>query len=144
MNPFLETYQMLASFSHRFFINVHYFFGIDFRIYFFHRLFMKMAPKTAPKSIRWWDHFGSLFATFSEGRFFNVFWSPLGSLSASFWRHVTHFWFTFGALWLTFGALGVTLAIDFLIFGASWHLFSYWHVISMKILCKIILFENCH
>ena len=99
----------------------------------------QMAPKNNPAAC----HFGSLFATFSEGRFFNVFWSPLGSLSASFWRHVAHFWFTFGALWLTFGPLGVTFAHPgdrFSHFRCLLAYLSYLHVISMKILCKITLF----
>ena len=72
--------------------------------------------------------------------------------------HLAHFWRPFGSLRLPLGSLLVpvgsllvplgslllTLAIDFLIFGASWPHFSYLHVISIKILCKIIFFENCH
>ena len=64
---------------------------------------------------------------------FGALWLTLGSLLAPF-----------GSLLVPLGSLLLTLAIDFLIFGASWPLFSYWHVISMKILYKIILFENCN
>ena len=45
MNTFLKKHLKLASLSHRFFMKIHDFLGIDFRIDLFLHLFMKMAPK---------------------------------------------------------------------------------------------------
>ena len=61
--------------------------------------FMEMAPKREPKSIRWWDTFGFLSATFSEDRFVDAFWSPL----AHFWHPSASKRLTFGSRWLSFG-----------------------------------------
>ena len=84
--------------------------------------------------------FGTLFATFSESRSFDAFWSPIGSLLAPFWRPLVPFGRPYGTLWLTFGSilvslgsLLVTLAVDFLTFEGSWCHFSYFLASSMKI-----------
>ena len=121
---------------------------------FFHRFLMENDSKTEPKSIRRYDHFGSLFATFSEGRLFDAFWSPLGSLwapfwlplapfwhplahfwrpLAPFWRHLAPFWHPLAHFWLTFGVFWLT-------FNISRSLFSYFYVLSMKMSCKIVFF----
>ena len=49
--------------------------------------------------------FGSLFATFSEGRLLDAFWSPFNSFLAPFWLPFGSPWLPFGTLWLPFGAL---------------------------------------
>ena len=98
--------------------------------------------------------FGALFTTFSEDRFFDAFWSPLGSLwapfwlplapfwhplahfwrpLAPFWRHLAPFWHPLAHFWLTFGVFWLT-------FNISRSLFSYFYVLSMKMSCKIVFF----
>ena len=101
----------------------------------FFRFLVENGSQNAPGKLVRGDPGSILFATFSEGRFLDAFWSPLGSLLAPFWLPLghfwlpfahfwlplAHFWLTFGVLWLTFGALGSLLAIlalDFLAFGA--------------------------
>ena len=113
-----------------------------------------MAPKMVRREEEGVDHFRDLFATFSEDRLFDAFWSPLGSLLAPFgillahfwlplahfWLPLAHFWLTFGVPWLTFGALSFTFAhpgIHFLTFAVSCPHFSYLFEFSMKISCKI-------
>ena len=104
MNTFLQTHQKLASFSHRFFMIVHYFFGIDFRI-FFHRFLMENGSQNGPANcmgghlfsrpflkVDFWMHFGRPLAHF--GLPFGALWLPFGSL-----------WLPFGFLWLPFSEL---------------------------------------
>ena len=157
MNIFLETYQKIGPFSHRFFIKFHHFFGINFRIDFFIDFWWKMGlemvrQKSGPEAF---------FSSFSRPcllcSFYVEFgspWAPFGVLSAHFWRPLAHFWpplahfwlplapfwLTFGVSWLTFGALSFTFAhpgIHFLTFAVSCHHFSYLFEFSMKISCKI-------
>ena len=101
----------------------------------------------------------TLFSTFSRHRFFNAFWSPLGSLLAPFWLPFGSRWLTFGSLWLTFGSLWLTfdslwlpfgsllvpfgsllvplgsllltLGLDFLTFGLSWRHFHNFYRFSL-------------
>ena len=70
---------------------------------FFHRFLMENGSQNGPSRSVADLRFSIIFATFSEGRLFDAFWSPFGSPLAPFWL-------TFGALWLTFGALGTTFA----------------------------------
>ena len=95
---------MTTSFSHCFFINVHDFFGIDFRIDFFFVFFMKMAPKMndpvapGPPKKRY----------FSKPSLLYQFHVDVGSLWIPFWLTLAPFWLTVGDLWLSFGVLGLT------------------------------------
>ena len=138
----------------------HDFFGIDFRIVFSSIFNGKWLPKVI--------HFISVrrpffhnFRDLSEDRFFDAFWSPLGSLLAPFWFPLAHFWHPLAHFWLplahfwfplapfwltfdvprlTFGALSFTFAhpgIHFLTFAVSCPHFSYLFEFSMKISCKI-------
>ena len=56
------------------------------------------------------------FATFSATRFFDTFWSPLGSLLAPLGLQVAHFWLPYGSLWLPFDSFGSLLVL----FGSLW------------------------
>jgi len=113
MNTCLETYQNVASFSHRFFMKFHYFFGIDVRIVFFHRFFMKMAPKTVPKSIpgiiknpyfsrpsllSWFyvDFMLILVTILIHLAPFGTLLAPFGTLLAHFWCPLAHLWYPWG------------------------------------------------
>ena len=127
-----------------------------------------MENGSQKSSISSWcgEPFGSLFAIFSEDRFFDAFWPPLGSLLAPFWFPLAHFWLplahfwlplahfwlplapfwlTFGVPWLTFGALSFTFAhpgINFLTFAVSCRHFPYFFEFSMKISCQIWFLHN--
>ena len=77
---------------------------------------MRNVSQNGPKSEPRCSLFASIFATFSEGRFLDAFWSPLGSLLAPFWRPwapfwrpLAPFWLLFGSLWLPFGSLWLPL-----------------------------------
>ena len=105
--------------------------------------------------------FSIIFATFSEDRFLDAFWSPFGSSLApfwlplaAFWLPLAHFWLplapfwlTFGSLWLTFGALGLTFAHPGARFPHFWALlasfFTFLNIFD-EILRKILLSENVH
>ena len=50
-----------------------------------------------------------IFATFSEGRLFDAFWSPVGSPLAPFWLPLAAFWLPLAPLWLTFGSFWLPL-----------------------------------
>ena len=65
MNTKLEKYQKLGSFSHRNFIKIHDFFGVDFRIDFFIDFLMENGSQMEPKSTWGGELFSTLFATFS-------------------------------------------------------------------------------
>ena len=94
---------------------------------FFHRFLMENGPKTEPKSIRGGDHFGSLFATFSEDRFLDAFLSPFGSLWAPFWLPLAPFWLPFGSLWLPLAHFWLPLAPFGSHFCSLWLTFcSFW------------------
>ena len=123
MNAFLKTHLKLASFSHRFFMKFHYFFGIDFRIVFFIVFWWKWLPKWMVAETRGTPQkhqICSLFATFSEDRFFDAFWSPLGSLLAPFWLPLAHFWLPLAHFWLPLAHFWLPLAPFWLTFGVPW------------------------
>ena len=80
-----------------------------------------MAPKREPKSIRCGDTFGSLFATFSEDRFFMHFGRPL----AHFWHPWASKWLTFGSRWLPFGSLLAPFGSLLAPFGSLWLTFGH-------------------
>ena len=112
MNAFLKTHLKLASFSHRFFINFHYFLGIDFRIDFFIDFWWKWLPKWS-QNLVWRTPF---FPPFSRPSLLCWFYVEFGSLWAPFWLPLAHFWLPlapfwlpFGSLWLPFGSLLVSL-----------------------------------
>ena len=124
-------YPKITSFSHHFFINFH-----DFSASIFasicssifdgkcHQNDSKKHPGNPSKSI--------LFATMSESRFLDAFWSPFGSLwipfwlplvpfglpLAHFWFPVPHFWLTLHPFWVTFATLWLTLGSRSARFGA--------------------------
>ena len=114
---------------------------------FVHRFLIENDSKTKPQIIWGGDHFGTFFATFSEGRLLDAFWSslltapgsllaPLGSLLAP----LAHFWHPLAFFWLTLGALSFIFAysgFDFVTFAVSCLHFSYLFEIYMKISCKI-------
>ena len=103
----------------------------------FSSIFDENGSQNGAISVRHAERFGDLFSTFSRHRFFDAFWSPLGSLLAPFWLPLASllapagsllalplapFWLTFGVPWLTFGTLCFTFAhpgIHFLIFAVS-------------------------
>ena len=94
---------------------------------FYRKLFPKWAISSCSSPPL--PHF---FATFSEGRFLNAFWSPFGSLwtpfgciLVEFWLPFTCLWLPFGSLLVPFGSLLVPLSLDFPIFGGSWRHSSY-------------------
>ena len=126
------------------FMKFHDFFGIDFRIDFLSIFDRKWLQNGSQKT---WGRnlFGDLFATFSEDRFFDAFWSPFRSLLAPFWRPLApfglplaSFWLPFGSLLVPLGELSLAFELNFLIFGISMRIFTYFYIFSMKILCKII------
>ena len=63
-----------------------------------------------------------LFATLSESRFLDAFWSPFGPPFGfpfgSLWSLLGFLWLTFGSLWLTFGALWLPFGFLWLPFGS--------------------------
>ena len=101
---------------------------------FFHRFLMENGSKMGCLDSRTQGLFGSLFTTFSEDRFFNAFWSPVGSFWAPFWfslasfsrpfpkinflmhfcRPLAHFWLLFASCWLLFGRLWLSFGSFFL------------------------------
>ena len=137
-----------------FFMKLHVFFSIDFCIDLFIDFWWKMAPKMDQHLVGGAPFLTPFFATFSEGRLFDAFWSPLGSLwapfwlplapfwhplahfwrpLAPFWRHLAPFWHPLAHFWLTFGVFWLT-------FNISRSLFSYFYVLSMKMSCKIVFY----
>ena len=91
----------------------------------------KKHPGNPSKSI--------LFATMSESRFLDAFWSPFGSLwvpfwlplvpfglpLAHFWLPLAHFWLTLAHFWLTLPPFSLTFATLWLTLAVSWPHFSY-------------------
>ena len=144
----------ISKFSFIFASNFHeisLFFRHRFSHCFFHRFFMKMPPKTVPKSIP-----GIIKNPyFSRPSLLSWFYVDFMLILVTILIHLVPFWCPFGSLRLPFGSLLMpfgshlvplgslllTLAIDFLTFGASWRIFSYLHVISTKILCKIMFLK---
>ena len=113
-------------------------------LYNYRKLFPKWAISSCSSPPL--PHF---FATFSEGRFLNAFWSPFGSLwtpfgciLVMFWLPFTCLWLPFGSLLVPFGSLLVPLSLDFLIFGGSWRHSSYLVIFSKKIFCRIIFLKK--
>ena len=66
----------------------------------FYRFFLIFGPKMGPKIEGGRRFLAPFFATFSEARFFHVFWSFLGSILAPFWSLLV----PFGSLWLPLGS----------------------------------------
>ena len=93
---------ILVALSHKF----HYFFDIDFCIDFLMPFWREIYEKGEPE----FPVQAPFFATFSEGRSFDAFWSPIGSLLAPFWRPLVPFGRPYGTLWLPFGYLLLLLA----------------------------------
>ena len=104
----------------------------------------KKHPGNPSKSI--------LFATMSESRFLDAFWSPFGSLwvpfwlplvpfglpLAHFWLPLAHFWLTLAHFWFTLPPFWLTFATLWLILAVSWSHLLYFYVFSMKMSCKIV------
>ena len=83
---------------------------------------MENGSQNGPGKLTSSDLFGDLFATFSEGRLFDAFWSPLGSLwapfwlpLAPFWHPLAHFWRPLAPFWLPFRFLFAPFGLHFLI-----------------------------
>ena len=76
---------------------------------------MENASQNGPAKLTRIHPFGSLSEIFSEDRFSDAFWLPLGSTLAplwlpfaplgSFWLSLAPFWLTSASFWLPFGAL---------------------------------------
>ena len=110
------------------------------------------------KNDPFWSHVDDFLLTFFGCRALIDFGMHFGHHLASFWLQLAPFWRPlvpfgrpYGTLWLTsgyilapLGSLLVTLAVDFLTFEGSCRHFSYIFVFSLKILCKIVFFENSH
>ena len=47
----------------------------------------------------------TFFATFSEDRLLDAFWSPIASLRVPFWLPLGPFWLPLATFWLPFGSL---------------------------------------
>ena len=102
-------------------------------------------------SVRRAEPFGDLFSTFSRHRFFDAFWSPLGSLLAPFWLPLAHFWLPLAHFWLPLAHFWLPLAPFWLTFGVPWLTFaiscphfSFFLEFSTKISCKIVVLNNFH
>ena len=91
--------------------------------------------------------FADLFATFSRPCLLYWFyvgfvslWFPFSLLLSSHWLPLGSLLAPFGSLLVSLGWLFVPLALDFLIFGASWRHSSNFKILSKKIWYTIIFF----
>ena len=121
---------------------------------FFHRFLMEPGSPKPPISSLCGDSFSIIFATFSEGRLFDAFWSPVGSPLAPFWLPLAALWLTLGSLWLHLPSFGRPFGSNCLPFGSllspSGSIFSlltspslnflHFQAISHKHMLKIILY----
>ena len=104
-----ENHQNVGVFSHRFFFDFPYFFGIDFRIDFFIDFWWKMVPKMDQNLLARTPLFPSFLRPFPKVDFLMHFGRPLA-----------HLWLPFGSPWLPFGSLWLTLGSLWLTFGSLW------------------------
>ena len=75
-----------------------------------------MAPKMVRRNLRAATFLAPFFATFSEGRLFDAFGPPFGSLLAP----CGSLWLPLGSLWLPFGSLWHLVATFWLQVGLFW------------------------
>ena len=117
INTLFDKYQMTASFSHWFFINFHDLFGIDFRIVFL-CLLRENGSKNERSCCTRASQKTILFKTFSVISILCRCWLTLGSFLANCWCPLALFWRPWAHFLVPSGSLLVTLALDFLTFGA--------------------------
>ena len=100
---------------------------------FFHRFLMENGSQNGPTKCMRSDPFSIIFATFSEDRFLDAFWSPFGFLLASFWLPFGSLWLPLAPFWLPLAPFWLPLAHFLLLlahfftpfshFGVSWRRF---------------------
>ena len=79
-----------------------------------------MAPKMRPANYPGAPFLVTFLRPFSEGRFWDAFWSPFGSFLASFWLSLA----LFASLLLPFGSLLLPFGSLLAPFGTLWATFS--------------------
>ena len=124
MNTFLKTHLKLTSFSHRFFIKFHYFFGIDFRIDF-SSFFDEKGSQNGPGKLVCGVAFSHLFRDL-------VFY-------VDFMLNLAHFGLTFGSRWLTFGSL---LAPFGSLLAHFWRLLAHFYCLLVTFFVFLCIFDE--
>ena len=108
---------------------------------------MENGSQNGPKSIGFSYQKSILFATFSEDRFWDAFWSPFGSLLAPFWPPLAPFGLPLAPFWLPLAHFLFLLAHFYSPWGSIFSLwaspgvvFGAFPIFSTKISWKIMFF----
>ena len=107
------------------FLRISLLFRSQFSHRFLHRFLMENGSQNGPSRSVAVLRFSIIFATFSEGRLFDAFWSPVGSPLAPFWHPLAAFWLPLAPFWLPLAPFWLTLAPFWLTFGALWLTFAH-------------------
>ena len=119
-----ENHQNVGLFSHRFSKN-----SLTFSVSIFASIFSLIFHgkwlQNGAISVRRGEPFSIIFSTFSEGRLFDAFWSPVGSPLAPFWHPLAAFRLPLAPFWVPLAPFWLTLAPFWPTFGALWLTFAH-------------------